>query len=247
MIDAASAKRLAERLAAARLSGTRISDMPPLDLATGWRIQAELARLLEPSLGLQCGWKLGATNAGAMAFLGVDQPIVGRLFADRVWHDSISPEIAASAGLEAEPEVILRLGADLRPTSAWLGIELNRPSFDDPFALGAGAIVADNAASYGLLCQHELATGALDRPEAIEAILLVDGQEQCRGSASAVLDGPLSALEALRTLLADDPRGLQPGDFVATGAMCRSEVLAPGAVPTVELGRARVGSEGKGV
>lgn len=224
---------LATRLARARLTDGVVADMPPLDLATGWRVQAVLARLLEPHLGRQCGWKLGATSAGAMAFLGVEQPILGRLFHNRVWHGLAGRMVQATPGLEVEPEVILQLGPGLEVAAAWLGAEFNRPAIPDPFALGAGSIVADNAASHAIWCRHRLALTALARPAAVEAVIRIDGKDAARGSAAAVLDGPLSALALLRAMLADDPRGLQPGDFVATGAMCRSVTLPPGAVPAV--------------
>jgi 2-keto-4-pentenoate hydratase len=224
---------LARRLAAARLAGDEIDDMPRLDIATGWRVQAALAPHLETALGRQCGWKLGATSAGAMAFLGVTQPIVGRLFERRLWQQGPDAMLARTTGLEAEPEVILQLGSQLEVAAAWLGIEFNRPAIADPFRLGAGSIVADNAASFAVLCRHRLSLAHLRAPAGIRAALRIGRRDLCEGSADAVLDGPLSALAALQRLLADDPRGLQPGDYVATGAMCRSIQLPAGAVPAV--------------
>jgi 2-keto-4-pentenoate hydratase len=88
------------------------------------------------------------------------------------------------------------------------------------------------------LCSRRLALAGLARPDRIEAAIRIGGQEMCRGSAAGVLEGPLSALDVLRGLLADDPRGLQPGDYIATGAMCRSVLLPPGALPVVVRPRA---------
>lgn len=224
---------LADRLATARLAGTVVADMPRLDLATGWQVQAALACRLEAHLGRQCGWKLGATNAGAMAFLGVDRPIVGRLFANRVWHGLAGEAVRGAAGLEVEPEVILQLGPGLEVAAAFLGAEFNRPAIARPFMLGAGSIVADNAASFGLLCRHRLGLARLARPDRVEALIRIRNRDMCRGSAAAVLDGPLSAVAVLRCLLANDLRGLQPGDYIATGAMCRSVAVPAGAVPQV--------------
>lgn len=233
MMTADEIETLARRLAAARLAGTLLADMPALDLATGRRVQAALAPHLAGALGPQCGWKLGATSAGAMAFLGVSEPIVGRLFAARVWIGQPDATIAATVGLEAEPEVILQLDDRLEVAAAWLGAEFNRPAIPDPFTLGAGSIVADNAASFAILCALPLPPAELARPAGIAAALRIDGQDRCEGRADAVLDGPLSALAELKRLLADDPRGLRPGDYIATGAMCRSILLPPGAVPVV--------------
>lgn len=224
---------LADQLAAARLAGTLVEAFPSLDLATGWRVQAALAARLAPALGAQCGWKMGATSAGAMAALGVDRPIVGRLFANRVWHGRAGGPLQTAHGLEAEPEIILKLGSDLRVTAAWIGIEFNRPCLVDPFGLGAGSIVADNSASFGILCRHRLSLRRLQHPAGIVAALTIGGVEQCRGSGDAVLAGPLDALNMLKTILADNARGLRPGDLIATGAMCRSIRLLPGGLPDV--------------
>jgi 2-keto-4-pentenoate hydratase len=229
---------LANRLADARLAGRPLADMPALDRATGWRVQAALAPHLEAALGRQCGWKLGATSVGAMAFLGVTEPIVGRLFSQRVWLGQPGSIIAQTAGLEAEPEVILQLDDRLEVAAAWLGAEFNRPAIPDPFALGAGSIIADNAASFAVLCRHRLALARLQQPAGIAASLRVGRRTMCEGRADAVLDGPLAALAALKRLLIDDPRGLQPGDYIATGAMCRSVILPAGAVPAVIRRRA---------
>lgn len=237
-MDEAGIVALADRLAATRLAGTVIDAMPALDLATGWRVQAALASRLEPALGPQCGWKLGATSAGAMAALGVERPIVGRLFARRVWHGAPGGALLTAAGLEAEPEIIVQLGPDLAPCAAFAGIEYNRPSLADPFGLGAGSIVADNAASFGILCGPRIALPRLRHPAGIVVALCSGTVELCRGSGAAVLDGPLHALAALRDLLADDARGLRPGDLVATGALCRSIRLAPGQLPRVVRRRA---------
>jgi 2-keto-4-pentenoate hydratase len=156
--------RLAERLALARLGGG-LAELPTLALAEGY----DVARRLAPRLGPVLGWKVGATSGGAMAFLKVDAPIYGRLFT--LWADGATIDLPGNRPVEVEPEILFVLGPDLLPLSAHFGVEFNRPSFADPFGKGAGAIVADNAASLGVLIGPSLPLAALDAPEALVARL----------------------------------------------------------------------------
>ena len=220
---------LAERLAVARQSGG-VADIPPLALAAGY----DIARRLAPRLGTVLGWKIGATSSGAMAFLKVDAPIHGRLFA--LWQDGDVIDLPDGRPVEVEPEILFVLGADLQPVAAHFGVEFNRPSLADPFGSGAGAIVADNAASLGVLVGPPLALADLDAPEALVARLEIEGVAVAQGSADAVLGHPARALAALRTALAHDPRGLCAGDIIASGAMCRSVLITRGQALRLDAG-----------
>ncbi len=221
--------RCVAAVAGARRGGGLVDAIPALTLAQGHDVAAGLAAQLGPVLG----WKVGATSAAAMAFLGVATPIHGRLFT--LFRDGDTAHFPGDRPLEVEPEVLLLLGPDLQPVAAHAGAEFNRPSFADPFAHGTGAIVADNAASCGVLIGPALPLAALEDPAAL-AVGLSVGDMGCRGSADAVLGNPLRALDALRTALADDPRGLRAGDWIATGAMCRAIAIGRGDVLRLDAG-----------
>ena len=218
---------LAASLVAARLSGGLVPQPGPLSLTEGYAVAAKLY----PRLGTPAGWKIGATSAGAQAFLEVAEPIRGRLYAERIWRegDVLTP---GDRSLEVEPEIVLRVGADLEPDAAWFGIELNRPSFADAFAAGVGCIVADNAASVGLLRGPSIPLAALDDPARLVATILADGIEIAHGSADAVLGDPRRAYAWLRATVE-----LKPGALVATGAMGRSALAGRGTVLTLDAGR----------
>jgi len=230
-MDALEIGRLADGLAVARRSGGSVDGFPSVDLATGYRIAAAMA----PMLGPVRGWKIGATSGRAMAFLKIADPIHGRLFG--MWHDGETADVPGARPIEIEPEILFTLGDDLMPVAVAFGVELNRPSFADPFGLGVGAIVADNAASLGVLLGPALALADLDAPAALVATLAIDGVTVGTGSADAVLGNPRHALDALRAQLAGDARGLRPGDVIATGAMCRSVEIVRGQTLTIDAGR----------
>jgi 2-keto-4-pentenoate hydratase len=226
-------------LAAARLSGRTLPDPPRrLTLDEGYALADRAA----PALGTPVGWKVGATSAGAMAFLGVAEPIRGRLFAERIWRDGARVALPGDRPPEAEPEVALRLARPLAPGAdpraaigeAWLAAEIVRPSHDRPFELGPGFVVADNAAGLGALLGPALPPAALERPTEIRVRLTVEGGAETEGGADAVLGDPLRALAWLASSLG----GLPAGALVLTGAIARAIPLPLGARLIID-GRAR--------
>lgn len=229
---------LARRFAEARICGGTITDAGPLTLEQGYAVADAAAHLL----GTPSGWKIGATNAGGQAFLGIREPICGRVF-DRLVSSgetiTLPGTLPGLRAAEAEPEILFRLASGSEPggdpptiAAAHLGIEINRPSHDDAFGQGVGFIVADNAAHVALIIGPAIDPGELAMPQAVTVSLIRNGREAERGDASAVLGNPLAALEWLATR-----RSLQPGDWIATGAMARSCLFASGDCVEADFGR----------
>lgn len=218
---------LAARIAAARRTGAELADPPPLTLADGYRLQAEVVA----RLGATAGWKIGATNAAGQAFLGVDGPIFGRVLAAGLHEPGERARLAGSRPAEAEPEVLLRIGPGGVIGAVHLGLELNRPSRTDAFERGVGFIVADNAAHAGLVIGPALSRAVLDDPAALRVTLRRNGAAAGEGDAGAVMGSPIHALAALAAA-----RPLAPGDWIATGAMARACPFAPGDVVEADFG-----------
>jgi 2-keto-4-pentenoate hydratase len=229
-MNEAEIERFAATLAAVRQTGDLVETVPALALDEGYRVAAALAVLIGPVLG----WKIGATSPAAMAFLGVDSPIYGRLF--HLWDGERTVALAGARSAEIEPEILIRLGDDLMPAAIHAGAELNRPSYAAPFAHGPGAIVADNAASCGVLIGPALPLAALDDAAGLRVAITINGAPGPVGTADAVLGSPLVALEALRRALAGDARGLRAGDWIATGAMARAVPVAHGDRVVIDAG-----------
>lgn len=227
--DDDSLDQWAAALAPARLAGRSLADPPrPIALDEGYR----LARIGKSQLGTPAGWKIGATSDGAMAFLGVGEPIRGRLFAERIWHDGDTADLAGERPAEAEPEIAFRLGATLTAggdplaaiAAAHTAAEIVRPSHPDPFRLGAGFIVADNAAGLGALIGPVIPLERLNEPAALEVTLTTAEGLLATGRADAVLGNPLEALAWLAGALGAIPAG----SWVLTGAMARAIPLERG-------------------
>jgi 2-keto-4-pentenoate hydratase len=185
--------------------------------------------------GPPIGWKIGATNGPAQAFLGISEPIRGRIFASGLRDSGVS--VRHAPGLEAEPEIIFRLrddvcafacrtgeGARAAIAATHGGFEINRPRYESPFEAGVLAIVADNAAHEGLVIGPRIETG--DDPASIEAVLRLNGEEAGKAEGRAVLGDPINALVWLAQSLPGDTA--LDGAWIATGGLCRSVALSPG-------------------
>ena len=57
------------------------SDCQPQSLEQGYAIQTALAKTCGQAVA---GWKIAATSAAGQAHIGVDGPLAGRLFAERI-------------------------------------------------------------------------------------------------------------------------------------------------------------------
>lgn len=215
-------EKLFRLLAAARRTGAVLADAPtPLSLSQGYEIAARVVA----ELGTPVGWKIGATSAGAMAVLGVAEPIWGRVFADGLLASGARLTPPGTRPVAAEPEIVLYAGGDGRAVSARLAIEIVRPSRNDALALGPGFIVADNAAHVGLVIGPELPVAALERPEQVSVTLLVNGKPHHSGTAADVLGDPRRALAWLAGAVGG---ALKAGQPVASGAITRAVELAAG-------------------
>ncbi len=218
--DDESLAQWAAALAPARLAGRLLGDPPaPLALEEGYRLAARGEGLL----GTPAGWKIGATSERAMGFLGVGEPIMGRLYAERIWQDGALADLSGERPAEAEPEVAFRLAKPLAAGddplasigSAHAAAEIVRPSHPDPFRLGVGFIVADNAAGLGALIGPAIPLAVLAEPASITVALAVEGGAATEGRADAVLGDPLAALAWLARRLGTIPAG----SWVLSGAM----------------------------
>ena len=232
---------LLSQLTAARTGGARVAapEGLPDTMEAAYAVASRLGDAI--GRGAPVGWKVGATSAGAQAALGVPGPIRGRVFADGV--AKAPATLAADEGLEAEPEIIVRLADTLEegvvPRDAdeatgfvgqvFVGLEVNRPSYTDPFAVGARGIVADNAAHHGLVVGPRLGWGTPGNLADVTVALSLNGEPVSEGRGGDVLGNPLESIVWLANALADHPDGpLRPGDWIATGAMARSAKLSAG-------------------
>ena len=217
----------------------------------GYAIQEALIALRVGDDGARpIGWKIGATNAGARAMLGVDGPFYGVLL-DTLSSDA--PSRFAAAGMfqrVVEPEIALQIDVDLDPSAAPFDAETIRRAVravlpaieivDTPLADGLGSggpsLIADGGA-HGRWIKGAPARGWRDLDLIAHRVTLaVDGAVVREGSGGNVEGGPFAATAWLANALAATGRGLKAGDYVTTGTTTQPVPASAGQTVVADFG-----------
>ncbi len=212
------------------------------------------------------GWKVGCTSPQTQALFGVDQPIVGHVFADRLFAGpaavtSFRPDMPL-----VEAEFAFTMAHDLPPRASGhdaaavlaavgalhLAIEVVESRFIDWRTPRLLPSIADNA-SHGALVLGEPMTDwrDIDLPS-IEVTLRAAGEIVARGEGRRVLGDPRHVLVWLCEFLSRRHIGMRAGEVVTTGTCIGAPVVPVGTPVVAEfggLGRIEIvfgGSEGGG-
>jgi 2-keto-4-pentenoate hydratase len=221
---------------------TRCSSLPdairPADRIAGYRVQQAFAERHGIAVA---GWKIAATSIEGQKHIGVDGPLAGRLFADRVLANGASVSLTGNLMRVAEIEFAFCFGQRLMPRAAPYttaevldavgtmhpSIEIPDSRFDDFVTAGAPQLIADNAcANLFVLGPGQTIWREFDY---INAPIHITQNEAPvdPGFGRNVLGDPRVALTWLVNELSQLGIACEPGQFVTTGT-CRVPVtVAP--------------------
>ncbi len=228
--------RAAQALADARRSGVKFL---PFAAAAGigsiddaYAVQHELVRLENQRHGADiAGYKIGLTVKRMQEMCGIDSPIAGVVFQDRVHTSGARLRASAYGRLGLEFEIAVRMARDLEPdgrapelVDVAEAVDAICPAFeiiDDRHAdygnLEILSLIADNAWNAGIVL------GDFVRPwpdlAAIEGIVSADGKVVDRGFGRDVLGHPFHSVAWLAVHLATRGTKLRAGDIVMTGSL----------------------------
>lgn len=221
---------------------------PPATLDAGYAIQARFASRVGTPLS---GWKIAATNVAGQRHIGVTHPLVGRLFADRVYPAPATLLMRNNRMRVAEAEFCFRFGRDLPADAATLerdevmnyvdalfpAIEVPDSRFVDFAAAGAPSLVADNACAREFVLGDEVAGDwrdiALDR---FPVALYLNGERVVEGTGADVLGDPRAALTWLVRECAQRDLPLKSGHLVTTGVIGRPLPVSAGDTVRADFG-----------
>ena len=237
------AATLAEDLWAARMEGRVIALDPaqePASAAAAYEAQAAMVR----RAGLaQVGWKIGATTAATQALLGVDEPLLGPLFAPHCHPDGAEVELVAAHRPGLESEFLVALAADLAPRErAYQASEVAgavafvAPAFEiigcrfEAGLAGNGLLVIADGGGNAAIVQGEPVRDwrrfELDRHP---VRLSLNGAEVASGSSADLVFGdPIGAVAWLANHPVLAGRGLKRGEIVMTGTCTGLTFIKPG-------------------
>ena len=232
---------IAHHFVAARISGCHITSasalpaVPTLDDA--YQIQKAMLQMPTTALGAHCGWKAGATNAGAQKTLGLEKPFRGPLFESGFVSSPASLSKNALNLNLLEPEFGFRMKADLpdpcTPEQAWAAVEEvtlvieacgtrcrvpDATSFQRVADGGIGSHVVLGPTMNAAAAQSASLSG-------VEVEVSVNGNVAVTGSGYNVFEDPINSLCFLATEIGTYGHKIKKGDFVITGATCELQSL----------------------
>jgi len=237
----------AEILADHRLAGRRFDRFPenlrPADQDEAYSLQARLhERLTAKGCGPLAGRKIGCTTPVMQAYLKIDSPCAGGVFAPtaRERYGIFQFEDFRRVGVECE--IAVRLGADLTPAGGPYTIEtvspavaacmaaievvddryVDYPSLDTPTLIGddffdAGCVLGQPVTDWRSL---DLAT--------LPGRMTINGTEVGNGVGGDIMGHPLAALAWLASHTAARGETLPAGSFVLLGSVVQTKWLAKG-------------------
>lgn len=132
------------------------ADIRPRDRQEGYAVQQALTSLQSHAV---FGWKIAATSTAGQAHIGVDGPLAGHLYTDRVLQNGAEVTLYNNLMRVAEIEFAFRLGRTLLPRDRAYSvhevldavacvhpsIEVPDSRYEDFVTAGAPQLIADNA------------------------------------------------------------------------------------------------------
>ncbi len=231
----------AQFLARPRLSGPPTpaapADLAAATVAEGYVIQRALHGVLDAAGHGRCGGhKIGCTTPVMQAYLGIDHPCAGEVFAATVFDSGAEASLQRFHRLGVECEIAVRLGADLpgRPRGhgrdsvaaavdyAMAAIELVDDRYLDYRELPAALLIADDFFNAGVVLGAPAPDWRAVDLAAVEGVMTVDGVEAGRGTGADILGHPLNALAWLADHRAEVGTPLRAGEFVMLGSVVKT-------------------------
>ena len=240
-----NANNAAQLLLHARKPGQALTALPenalPNNRTEAYAAQAELVSLLSADSGKPAGYKVGCTNASARQMLALDSPFSGRCFEGEISTSPSSIDASTLHMIGIEPEIAVRLGQNLAPSTAWQtadvmghidavmpAIEIVESRFSTWPLMGFLSAIADNGVHRHLVLGEPVQDWSATAVERTQVTLTAIGKTVREGVADNVDGGPFGVVAWLANHLNAMGITLAAGEIVTTGVMTDIYDSAPG-------------------
>lgn len=235
----AAAAILGARLGGERLDAALVARAAP-DADTAYALQLLVAdQASATALGRVAGYKIGMSTTAAQQHYGIDEAIMGRVYASRLVESGARLAVGRDRRLGVECEIGVRLATDLRPeagavsieqvaaaASYHVAIEIVEDRFSRPGEAPLWAMAADDMFGMGGVFGLELPH--FDPWAAHDGSVAIDSRERTGGSSGDLVGGgPLPGIAWLAKRLARQGRYLRAGDVVFSGGLNAPVWLEP--------------------
>ena len=173
------------------------------------------------------GWKVGFNRETDQAKFGLPSAMIGYLSSGRQIQNGGVCRTTPEAKLLAEPEIALRMGADITsdttPSQALAAVNAVAPAIEivdtnRTHSKEISEILATNMFHEAVIIGEPLALCAVPNGQEIRASLLINGQQQRSLEPDRVPDEFGSLITVVAKILADQGECLRAGDWIITGA-----------------------------
>ena len=217
-------------------------ELRPADEAQAYLVQRALHAMLTPHFGPVVGHKIGCTTPVMQAYLKIPNPCAGGVYERAVHQSPARLRHGDFVRVGVECEIVVRLGADLRPSSAPFtldsvaravaacmpGIEIVDDRYVDYRSLDTPTLIADDFFDAGCVLGAPVTAWRDIDLAAVTGVTLINGVEVGRGISRDVMGHPFEALAWLANSLAQRGQSLKAGEFVCTGSVVETKWLNPG-------------------
>lgn len=242
---------LAKALWEARVNGDVVTvdeAEQPADAASAYAIQAEIVARAGME---QVGWKLGATNTKILELLGLDEPLLGPVFAPHCHASGARVALPMAHRPALETEFLIGLAADLPARGrayerdevlAAIGhvapaFELVGFRFAGEFQGRGRLTIADGGANVAVIQGEPVRDWRRFDLGAQAVRLEINGAEVASGTGGVLLWGdPVGAVVWLANHPRLAERGLRNGEIVMTGTCTGIASLEPGDEAVADFG-----------
>ncbi|MBT6272521.1 MAG: hydratase [Chromatiales bacterium] len=245
-LDEKEAARIAGMLFRAHRAREQFVSPTPTGGATtadAYQVQAHYQALLQADgIGEAVGWKIALTSKAMQEFVGVSEPLAGRVYGRTVASSGATISLSDHQHLGVEFEVAVWLGEDLvgAPGShtresvastiseCAVAFELIEDRNADYTALDGFSVTVENCWNAGVVLGHQTRDWqAVDMVNGATR-LLVNGEFEGEGRTGDALGHPFEAVAWLANLMASRGEVLSAGSFVMTGSSITTRFPAPG-------------------
>jgi 2-oxo-3-hexenedioate decarboxylase/2-keto-4-pentenoate hydratase len=238
----------ASELCAVRLARRRFDRFPeplrPVDERAAYAVQDALHTCLTAAgWGDVVGYKIGCTTPVMQAYLHIDSPCAGAIFAPTVRQERGDFRYGDFVRVGIECELAVRIGTSLTPNRApftptdvatavdacMAAIEVVDDRYVDYPSLDTPTLIADDFFGAGCVLGPPLLGFDPFALRTATASMTIDGTTVGSGVGTDILGEPLDALAWLGNNLAERGISLRSGDYVLLGSLVQTHWLAPGA------------------
>ncbi len=241
---------LADWLVAQHCTRARFSPLPailrPESAEDAYAAQDAFVHAKARDCGEPIGWKIALSNPVMQRFVGLAEPVSGRLLRRQVVGGPARARASEYGRLMLEFEIAVELGADLpdpgpdgyTKEAAGVAVAAVRPAmeiiddrnidYDTGLSTEAMQLIADNALNEGAaLGARRTDWRSLDLA-ALRGVVSVDGRAVGEGTGRDLMGHPLQALAWLATHACRRGRMLRAGECVILGSLVTTQRALPG-------------------